>query len=203
MPVQLKQLLQLDRCPHCSVARPHLGVVSQAQTNDQNGRVRFWRVYQCNSCSGLVTAASTAGFDQAVTEMYPQPQQVSDEIPEPARTYLSQSAESLHAPSGAIMLAASSVDAMLKAKGYKKGSLYERIDQAAAQHLITADMALWAHDVRLDANEQRHADENAPLPGQGDAQRCIDFVRALGDILFALPARVERGRKAAQQAGAA
>jgi len=100
------------------------------------------------------------------------------------------------------MLAASSVDAMLKSKGYKKGSLYDRIDQAAAQHLITPDMALWAHDVRLDANDQRHADEGSALPEPSDAQRSISFVRALGEILFVLPARVERGRKDAQQPGA-
>ena len=68
------------------------------------------------------------------------------------------------APAGAVMLAASSVDAMLKEKGYNEGSLYARIGQARDDHLITADMAEWAHEVRLDANDQRHADEAAALP---------------------------------------
>ena len=91
------------------------------------------------------------------------------------------------------MLCASSVDAMLKAKGLREGSLYSRIDQAAEQHLVTAGMAEWAHQVRLDANDQRHADENAPLPAQQDAKRCLEFALALAEFLFVLPAKVTRG----------
>ncbi len=93
------------------------------------------------------------------------------------------------------MLAASSIDAMLKEKGYKDGSLYDRIKQAAKDHLITEEMAVWAHDVRLDANDQRHADDQASLPDEEDASKCIEFAQALAEFLFALPARVERGRK--------
>jgi hypothetical protein len=97
------------------------------------------------------------------------------------------------------MLAASAVDAMLKEKGLKDGSLYNRIEQAAANHLITPGMAEWAHEVRLDANDQRHADENAPLPTSDDAQRIVEFASALAEFLFVLPARVQRGREAAQK----
>jgi len=96
------------------------------------------------------------------------------------------------------MLAASAVDAMLKFKGLSAGSLYARIDQAVAQHLITNDMAKWAHEVRLDANDQRHADDGAPLPTQDQAQKCVDFAMALGQFLFVLPARVQRGIESAQ-----
>ena len=56
------------------------------------------------------------------------------------------------------MLSASSIDAMLKSKGYKKGNLYKRIEKAAEDHLITSEMAKWAHQVRLGANDERHAD---------------------------------------------
>jgi hypothetical protein len=98
------------------------------------------------------------------------------------------------------MLAASAIDAMLKAKNYKTGSLYDRINKAVADKLITEEMGLWAHDVRLDANDQRHSDENAPLPTYGDADRVIEFAKALAQFLFILPARVARGRQAAAQA---
>ena len=91
------------------------------------------------------------------------------------------------------MLAASAVDAMLKQRGLTEGSLYSRIEKAAEQHLITGEMTKWAHAVRLDANDQRHADEAAQLPTEADAQRSIDFAAALAEILFVLPARVERG----------
>ncbi len=81
----------------------------------------------------------------------------------------------------------------LKAKGLREGSLYSRVDQAAKEHLLAEDMARWAHQVRLDANAQRHADENAPLPTPDDAKRCLDFALALAEVLFVLPARVTRG----------
>ena len=122
--------------------------------------------------------------------------QTTDEaIPDRARDYLNQAIESLHAPAGAVMLCASSVDAMLKEKNYKEGRLYERIDEAAKDHLITSEMAAWAHEIRLDANDQRHADESAGLPTQAETEKCIAFTKALGEFLFVLPSRVERGRK--------
>lgn len=93
------------------------------------------------------------------------------------------------------MLTASAVDAMLKDKGYKEGTLNNRIDLAAKDNLITAEMAAWAHEIRLDANDQRHADEGASLPGTADAQKAIEFANALAQFLYVLPARVERGRK--------
>ena len=91
------------------------------------------------------------------------------------------------------MVCASPVDAMLKDKGLKGGSLNDRIDQAATKHLITPDMAKWAHQVRLDANDQRHADEAAPLPSQKDAELCLSFALALAEVLYVIPARVTRG----------
>lgn len=90
------------------------------------------------------------------------------------------------------MLAASAVDAMLKAKGYEDGSLYDRIDKAASDHCITDDMAQWAHSVRLDANAQRHADGDVALPTQDDARRCCEFSEMLGHVMFVLPERVKR-----------
>src|SRR4029077_11321459 len=70
-----------------------------------------------------------------------------------------------------IVMSAGAVGAMLKEKGLSKGNLYDEIDKAAADHLITPDMAKWAHQVGLDAKAQRHADASAPLPKQEDAQR--------------------------------
>jgi len=93
------------------------------------------------------------------------------------------------------MLTASAVDAMLKDKGYKEGTLNSRIDAAAKDHLITSEMAAWAHEIRLDANDQRHADENAGLPNDTDADKVIEFANALAQFLYVLPARVARGRK--------
>ena len=163
------------------------------QTNNPSGtNPRHWALYICGNCGGAVIATAQR-MEGDVVKVYPQRDEVSAAIPPRPRTFLTQAIDSLHAPSGAVLLAASSIDAMLKTKGLSEGSLYSRIDRAAAEHIITADMAKWAHAVRLDANDQRHADESTDLPTDKEAQRCIDFTMALAEILFVLPSRVERG----------
>jgi len=193
--IRLDPQLALNRCPHCGVDCPSLTAVWATMTTAYNGAYkRYWTVYACSRCGGLVTAFSEheGGY---VLEIFPGTAVLDDSIPDPARSYLQQAMDSLHSPAGAVMLAASSVDAMLKAKNYKDGSLYSRIQQAADDHLITSEMAKWAHQVRLDANEPRHADEAAPLPDSSDANRSIHFAQALALFLFTLPTKVTRGLK--------
>ena len=188
--------LALDRCPHCNVAKPLLSRVwGQESVDHANNNKRFWSAYRCASCGGVMLVVSPFDPNQEITHMWPAPQLVADEIPSRAREFLSQAISSLHAPAGAIMLTASAVDAMLKDKGQKEGSLNSRIEAAAKAHLITDEMAAWAHEIRLDANDQRHADETASLPNAADAAKGIEFANALAQFLYVLPARVERGRK--------
>ena len=192
-PRLLQSQLALERCPHCNVDAPSLNFVSQVETKDfASSRKRMWRFYVCTRCGGVITAAAL-NWDQEIHELYPPSKDVDHSIPERARYYLAQALNSLSSPAGAVMLAASAVDAMLKAKGLREGSLYSRIDKAATDHLITQDMARWAHDVRLDANDQRHSDEAVPLPDAADAKRAVDFALALAQFMFVLPARVQRG----------
>lgn len=189
--------LALDRCPHCSIAHPRIARIWAGETtNHKNGNPRYWSTYGCGTCGGVVLAVapkSQHGLGD-ITHIWPAQQVVPEELPERAKSYLSQAISSLHAPVGAVITAASAVDAMLKSKGYREGSLYSRIDAAAAAHVITQDMAAWAHEIRLEANDQRHADEDAPLPTATDAERVLEFAQALGQFLFVLPARVARGR---------
>lgn len=191
--MELTGNLTLSRCPHCSVASPLLKLREFFETTDQaNRNARRWGIYICSSCGGVVTAWAMQSTNR-VEDSFPKTRSISGDIPEPARAYLQQASESLHAPAGAVMLSASAVDAMLKTKGLTNGSLYSRINAAVEQHIITEDMATWAHDVRLDANDQRHADQNASLPTTIDAQRVLDFSMALAEILFVLPSKVARG----------
>ena len=138
------------------------------------------------------------GTTGPVIEIYPKAEEIDEEIPEQARHYLKQAMESLHAPDGAVMLAASAVDAMLKAKEYKQGRLYDRIKKAAKEHIITADMEIWAHQVRLDSNDPRHADEAKPHHDEASAKRAVNFAKALAHFMFVLPSRVTRGIKEAE-----
>lgn len=185
----------LERCPHCSVAKPNFTQWAARQVpNRSQDVVKYWTIYYCGSCAGCVMSWSEQDVNHPIVEIWPAEQTVPEEVPGRARQYLMEAIASIHAPTGAVLLAGSAVDSMLKEKGYKDGSLYGRIDQAAKDHVITEDMAAWAHEVRLDANGQRHADENEALPNGEDALKTLDFANALAQLMFVLPSRVKRGR---------
>jgi hypothetical protein len=192
----LGNALELPRCPHCGVDRPMLNRVHTLETDDhQQKSRRFWSIFVCRRCGGVVTAASYSSHSGPIAGHYPQLRQAAadEAIPERAREYLHQAYLSGQAPAGAVMLAASAVDWMLKEKSFLEGSLYSRIEQAAANGVITREMAQWAHQIRLDANDQRHADINVGVPTTNDARRTLEFAAALADFMFVLPSRVSRG----------
>jgi len=131
---KLRSQLVLNRCPHCGVDNPNLTQAARFETNDFLGEFpRVWACYKCARCGGVVTAYSRKNSDD-VQAIYPSPLEVDEMLPERARQYLEQAINSINAPAGAVMLAASAVDAMLKAKGLKEGSL-SRIKKAAEEHL--------------------------------------------------------------------
>ncbi len=191
--MDLTKRLNMKRCPHCNIANPNITNVHQFNTNNANGgNQRIWLTYVCQSCGGAIIGSRNQQHTTAL-ELFPNSISVDSSIPEKAKAFLSQSLETIHAPAGSIMLSASSIDAMLKDKGYKEGTLYKRIEQAAKDHLITEGMSKWAHQIRLEANDQRHADENADLPTEEDAKRIVEFAIALGEFLFVLPNKVTQG----------
>ncbi len=159
----------------------------------------MWGVYGCTSCGNLILARGDT--DQAggvVAAVYPAAKSVAKELPGDPKRFLADAITCLHAPSAAILCCASAVDAMLKLKGYEEGKLYSRINAAVNGGLLTKEMGTWAHHIRLEANEQRHADKDAKPPTREDAELSIEFAEALGEFLFVLPSRVTRGIKRAQ-----
>jgi hypothetical protein len=195
----LQAQFQLDRCPHCSVDKPSLNTVHSFKTVSHTGdNLRFWRIYVCRRCGGALVAGSDRE-DGWADEYYPSTTQIDEAVPEPAKSYLQQALDSLHSPAGSIMLSASSVDSMLKEKGYLDGSLHARINRAAEDHVITSQMAQWAHQVRLDANAQRHADQQPQLPSPVDARQTLDFAIALSEFMFVLPSRITQGVETSAQ----
>jgi hypothetical protein len=199
-------LMGVARCPHCSVSSPRLAVVwateSDKGTPRTDGEQRIaWACYACATCGSLVTAKAHdqyIGYEAA--ELFPSAKSAHDDIPEPAKTFLQQAFETLHAPDAAAVMAGSAVDGMLKAHGLVKGSLYDRIDEALAANILTAGMAEWAHSVRLGSNRPRHADKESPHVSPEEARRSVEFAEALGNFLFVLTARIKRGIEAATAA---
>ena len=61
-------------------------------------------------------------------------------------------------------------------------------------------MGAWAHEVRLVSNDPRHADEDQPHVSPEEAKQSVEFAEALGNFLFVLTKRIERGTKAAREA---
>lgn len=187
--------LKMERCPHCNIAKPNLVLRGQFPQTNADFQRRIWAVYECQSCLKMVLAWGSE-FELPVFSILPSQAEVSDLIPELPRTYLQQARDTLSSPAASVMVANSAVDAMLKEKGIAESSLYPGIDKALAQGLITTEMASWAHEVRLDANEPRHVDETKPLPSLEDASRVIELAEAFARYLYELPAMVSRGRDA-------
>ena len=196
-------LNSLDKCPHCGVSSPYLPLQWFGKTVGTKFHLeRNWGVFCCNSCGGLITAASSnLGSSRNLTDwldvVFPAPATASGDIPVTARNFLQQAMDTIHAPDAAAVMAGSAVDAMLKAKNLFEGSLYSRIDQARDQGILTQGMADWAHQVRLGSNRPRHADSENPHVSLDEAKQSVDFAEALGNFLFVLTAKIERGLAAA------
>jgi hypothetical protein len=199
--IELLPNLKLRTCPHCGIAWPLILPIAPTPQcrSTPEGNQRLWGVYVCSTCAGII-AAEAPKIGAKIVNLIPAIKDFSEEIPALAREFLRQAYESLHAPAGAIMLSASAIDAMLKIKNFTEGNLKNRIDQAVSDNLLTKAMGEWAHHVRLNANDQRHADINAGLPTEIQARQSVEFAEALAEILFVLPARVSRGIEKAKDA---
>jgi len=178
MPI-LGNQLDIETCPHCGVNSPNVfRHYPMELTSRASLKRRHWGIYSCQRCGGVIIAEAESPAGETIA-IYPTISEIDNSIPSRSRSFLSQARDTLHAPSGSIMLSASAVDAMLKEKNYKEGTLNNRIKQAVKDGLITPDMSAWAHEVRLDANDQRHADEAATEPNEVDARRSLEFAMAL------------------------
>lgn len=135
-----------------------------------------------------------------VDVLLPNRRTVASEIPDRAKRYLDQAISSLAAPDGAAMLAGSAVDAMLKGRGFEKGTHYQRIEEAVKSGLLTKEMGEWAHAVRLGSNNPRHADDDAPHMTSEETVLLIEFATMLGHILYVLPSEVAKGKEKASAA---
>ena len=193
------RLVSIGRCPHCSIAAPNLLQVWSDEVRNLGDFA--WAAFRCHSCRSVVIAKlvnTPQRFD--LEEMWPDAKMAHEDIPEPARTFLQQAYETLHAPDASAVMAGSAVDAMLKHHELVEGSLYTRIDQALQANILTQSMADWAHEVRLGSNRPRHADKENPHVSDDEAKQSVEFAEALGNFLFVLTARIQRGIEAAAKA---
>lgn len=211
----LHPLNSVERCPHCGVARPTLEF-KHSIYHSSSGQYssNHWLCYRCTSCGNPIQFLASVPDDmsgnlpeslvlRAVYSEQTIPAAALEDLddwPDRAATYYRQGLNAVGAPDAAVMVAGSSVDAMLKDKGYEEGSVYARINEAVEDRVLTPDMGEWAHSVRLAANNPRHADLSSPHATFDEAKAALEFVRSLGLFLYVLPAQVRRGKEQAKQA---
>ncbi|MGQ3353780.1 MAG: DUF4145 domain-containing protein [Phreatobacter sp.] len=196
---------QPRRCPHCGVASPAVSKVWQQSLGGTNRRGnRVWTAFHCASCGGVILTVnpidSRGNIGQEIESVFPQEKVAHEDIPPVARKYLQQAIDTIFAPDASAVMAGSAVDAMLKELNYTEGSVYSRVEQAWKDHKLTEGMKNWAHEVRLGANRPRHADSENPHVSPQEARQAVEFAEALGQFLFVLSAKVDRGIAAAKSA---
>lgn len=196
----------IERCPQCGVAKPLINLIGNPDKHfkDSWDRTYYHFTGVCSKCRRHVLFYGHGDPEREieVEKTFPSFTKVAEELPPMAAKFLKQAVDSKHAPDGALMLSASSIDAMLKAIGYSKGTLYARIDEAKSKRDITDAMAEWAHSIRLSANEPRHADEEFTGATEEDALQSLEFAKALGEYLFVLPLKVSKWKAKAEGVGA-
>ena len=107
--LMLQNVLALEYCPHYGIAKPSIAMPIQAnwvRFAGHDGKERIWGVYGCSWCGRLIVAVGQAGPGSQVTEIYPVPKSVAEEIPQKPREYLRQAILTVHAPAGSVMLCA-------------------------------------------------------------------------------------------------
>ncbi len=190
---------RISRCPYCGTGRPQV-----ASLNLYGARgSRMWATYTVTCCGGMLLAHGPENIinpTAPIERLYPEVKLAAPEIPEPARRYLQQAMDTVHAPDAAAVMAGSAVDAMLKHFGLVEGHVYGRIDEAVTRHILTAAMGEWAHEVRLGSNRPRHADAENPHVSLEEARQSVEFAEALGHFLFVLSSRVKKGIADAKEA---
>jgi hypothetical protein len=68
---ELKDLLELLRCPHCGIDKPTLTAATHFASVKHDGHnPRHWRTYTCRNCGGAILAAAKL-MNAPVIEMYP------------------------------------------------------------------------------------------------------------------------------------
>lgn len=192
--------LLLTRCPHCSTASPTVEAWDREIVKEgPKGSQRHWRLYFCKSCGGAIVGCSkhTHHF---VTELYPSLlRDLSWHIPANAKQHLAEARDITSQPSACIMSCANAINAMLIAKKVEGGNLYPRLKNAQDAGILSKEVALWGHQVRLDANEERHPDEEYTPPTVDDAKQALEFTLMLAEILFVIPAKVNEGVRASKE----
>ena len=195
-------------CPHCGIR----GVAFKIVFDNQASKVsdRLWNSLAiCGRCSQGILASFDAppgaspmgllnagrGYELRETTISPTAPstEAPDRTPERAANYYRQGMENLpNNFDAAGSMFRSALEAGLREKFPDiEGTLFERIERAAGQGGLTADLAEWAHQIRLDGNDAVHGGEQF---SKEDAECLHTFTELVFLYMFTLPGMLEEAR---------
>ena len=203
----MQPVFQAD-CPHCGTRRVSFSIVCESpRLKHQDSNV--WDcLADCANCTCSVLAVFFMCDDLRPTEaafrrdlarhellrVSPSGPRIPEYVPENIAAFYDQGLDSLYRnfdAAGAMFR--KSLDIALRMKFPDvEGSLKQRIDRAAKQHMLTEDLAEWSHRIRLGGNTAIH--EDRPYT-QEEAQHLQVFCDLVLRYLFTLPGMLAKARQ--------
>lgn len=202
-------------CPHCRTVNSGVTIVNVVQNPRETAK---WSVFGiCSACNSPVAVVVSSGGGSnpgnyngnilhhnspfRLVEIYPRAPalEIPANIPDPVAKAYSQAEYSRMNGQydAAAAMYRTAMERGLKdlSPGIAAWQLQKRIDQMAAQGMITAELKDWAHELRLDGNNAVHEEEATKETIEQMHQLC----KFLLMYLYTLPEQVKaaRARRAA------
>ncbi len=198
-------------CPHCGTRSVSFTIAHQQRAHMKSPDL--WDTLAwCAQCSrsilatfrmprGVEPKSLVASNDRETPrQIFPSPPTTSapEHTPDSVAEYYRQGMDNLQGNwTAAGMMFRKTLDVGLKVKFPDiTGTLKVRIDRAAEQGGLTADLAEWAHQIRLDGNEAAHEEEPSE---EEDARRLCAFTNLVLLYLFTLPGMLDAARGEANE----
>ncbi len=198
-------------CPHCGTRSVGFTITSEHRAHMTSSDLWDTLAF-CHQCSRGILATfktpahvkpkslvgSKAGISPLNISPSPPSTGAPQHVPDNVAEYYRQGMDNLQGNwTAAGMMFRKTLDIGLKVKFPDiSGSLKARIDAAAERGGLTADLAEWAHQIRLDGNVAAHEEEPSE---EEDAQRLCAFTRLVLLYLFSLPGMLEKARSDAEE----
>lgn len=191
-------------CPYCAAERPTFAARGQFQVGDTK---QFRVLMECPFCHNGIVANVTMGkgHDDPLNyrgpltndsfsglETFPKVKPIDAplSLPDDVRRLYLRAADALRredTDSAAMMIRKTLEVTLSQRFASTGGSLMQRIDRMATDHYLTADMAAWAHEIRLDGNQAAH---ESGEPDLENTRQLLTFLHIFLLYVFTLPAMV-------------
>lgn len=200
-------------CPHCGTRAVGFKLITSKRVRP-NIKPRWDSLAICGYCTrGILATFETSSTESpdnlmksgrskevVLKSISPSPPNTlaPEDTPSRAASYFRQGMENLrNNHDAAVSMFRSALEAGLKQKFPDiNGSLFERIERAAAQNGLTPELAEWAHQIRLGGNDAVHGDEEF---SKEDVERLQAFTELVFMYLFTLPGMLAKARDESEE----